>query len=96
MRNISTLLAATLLLGGCEDAIGFGSNCSAQMREVRLQERGPPTDSNGTEQGGNFVEVWRYGNGASQRIYTFRWGVSRATCEVSRPMSLSEFFEAGA
>jgi hypothetical protein len=90
MRTISALLALSLALAGCEDAIGFGSTCAAEMRTVRLSEGRPPSDSNRTERSGDFTEVWRYSNGGT-RIYEFRWGVSYERCRVSGPMTMSQY-----
>jgi hypothetical protein len=93
MRTISALLATVLALAACEDAIGFGSSCSLEMREVRLREGGQPTDTNRTEAGGDFTEVWRFSGGGAQRIYTFRWGVSYESCRVTGPVSMSSFID---
>jgi hypothetical protein len=76
-RRILLLLAAGLGSAGCEDAVGFGGSCAAEMREVQ-RERGQPVASR-TERLGDFTEVWRY----PDRVYTFRWGVSYPQCEVT-------------
>jgi hypothetical protein len=89
MRTISVLLALSLALAGCEDAIGFGSTCAAEMRNVRRNEGGPPSNSTRTSRNGDFTEVWRYSNGGT-RIYEFRWGVSYERCRVSGPMTTSQ------
>jgi hypothetical protein len=88
MRTISTLLALTLALTGCEDAIGFGATCAAEMREVRLREGGQPSNTNRTERNGDYTEIWRFSNGS---IYEFRWGVSYQRCRVSGPMPLNQY-----
>jgi hypothetical protein len=84
----SLLFLPLLALGvtGCEDAVGFGRNCSGQMQEIRRAE-GPPISTQGPSgRDGDFTELWRY----PTHVYTFRWGVSYPTgCEVTGPSPLN-------
>jgi hypothetical protein len=82
MRRIHFLLLALPLTSGCVDALGIGSSCSSEMREV-TSARGAPNESEHDEDRGDFTEVWYYyGDGGAGARYVFRWGVSYQECEV--------------
>lgn len=80
MRRIPLLLLLPLLVSGCVDALGIGSSCSAEMRDVRAAQGGPPDETQRDEDRGDFTEVWYFDD--TRRRYTFRWGVSYAQCDV--------------
>ena len=85
MRRI-LLPALLLLLPGCADSLGIGSGCSEEMRQVRQRE-GSPDDFQRSTVGGNNTEQWYYFDAG--RVYTFRWGVSYESCQVSGPSAFS-------
>lgn len=87
-RSARALLV--LLLGsgvaGCIDSLGVGSDCSAAMLQIRLQE-GSPVDSERSEFRGVYTELWIYTS--PNRTYEFRWGAGYSECEVDGPNSFS-------
>jgi hypothetical protein len=89
MRPLISLLILPLLLAGCEDAVGVGSTCSRQMRDVR-QAEGQPDKFDRREHAGSYTEVWRYERDRSPVIYVFRWGAAYDSCEVEGPVRLNE------
>jgi hypothetical protein len=90
MRALLLLLTASLALSGCEDAIGLGGSCRAEMREVQRAEGSPDRTDRREDRPGDFSEQWIYlaAPGRSGRVYTFRWGVSFQSCQLSGPSSL--------
>jgi hypothetical protein len=80
MRRAPLLLVVLPLLTGCVDALGIGSSCSSEMRDVRAAHGGPPDETQRDEDRGDYTEVWYFDD--SRRRYTFRWGVSYAECDV--------------
>lgn len=86
MRTLCLCLLA-VLLSGCTDTLDFGLGCSAQMTGVRRREGRSPDDVQRSDVAGNHVEKWYYFSGSQTRVYTFRWGTSTETCEVSGPSS---------
>ena len=85
MRKLAIFLLIPLL-AGCTDSLGIGSNCSAEMQEVRRQEGRGPDSVQTDELAGNHSEQWVYFGGGSNRVYTFRWGTSYESCQVSGPV----------
>jgi hypothetical protein len=92
MRLVPLLALALLALPGCEDAVGLVGGCSARMREVRRAEGRQPDDVTPREErGGDYTEQWIYRPTSTEagRVYTFRWGVSYASCAVTGPVPLA-------
>jgi hypothetical protein len=86
------LIAGLLIFAyGCEDAIGLGASCVVEMADVRRAEGDSPDRRNTGRDGGDFFEQWIYDPAGGQpgRVYTFRWGLSYESCEVSGPAPLS-------
>ncbi|MBW3629190.1 MAG: hypothetical protein KY464_07830 [Gemmatimonadetes bacterium] len=87
MRRLSLPLLLISLAGGCSDALGIGGGCAADMNLVRRKEGGPPQSTQGPTElsGGVFEEVWFYFASGARRgqKYTFRWGTSIGSCQVS-------------
>lgn len=78
-------LAAALLLAGCTDSLGVGTDCDAEMRVVRLREGLPYSTQRGSE-GGRRVERWYYESTAGRYYYEFAWGGSDEECVVRGPI----------
>lgn len=90
MRALLTgSFAIAILLAGCQDLIGLGGGCAGEMQTVRRAE-GPPDRNPRTRTGGDYMEQWIYlaSSGEPGRVYTFRWGTSHESCEMSGPMPL--------
>ena len=99
MRKLLHALVLVPLLAGCTDAVGVGGDCSSAMTSVRLNEGGPPDDTQGpTDLEGDFEEVWFYfaDSGGAARKYSFRWGVSVQSCEVTGPSPVTNRVPASA
>jgi hypothetical protein len=91
MRALFTGSFAILaLLAGCQDLIGLGGSCAGEMQTVRRAE-GSPDRNPRTQVGGDYTEQWVYlaSGGESGRVYTFRWGTSHESCEMSGPVPLN-------
>lgn len=83
MPRTLPLLALALLLAGCTDSLGIGSDCAAQMASVRLQHGGPDETASGIES-----VRWIYGSsGRGGFYYDFDWG--GGSCRVDGPVSFS-------
>ena len=90
MMRLLCLIGSLLAVAGCQDAIGLGASCAAEMADIRRSEGGPPDSRNANREGGDFLERWIYGpsDGQQGRVYTFRWGLSFESCDVSGPAPL--------
>lgn len=88
MRTIVVGLSI-FLLAGCQDLVGLGGSCAGEMQSVRRLE-GPPDRNPRTRTGNDFTEQWVYlaSGGEPGRVYTFRWGTSWDSCQMSGPAPL--------
>jgi hypothetical protein len=90
LRRPTLALLLLALLPGCTDSLGIsGGDCTTQMTRVRRDEGRPPDQVQEEDLQGDFSEVWTYWTGSSGRRYSFSWGVSRFSCQVEGPITVS-------
>ena len=90
MMRLLYLVAVLLAFVGCQDALGLGASCTAEMAGVRRSEGGSPDRTNTNRLGNDFEEQWIYdaSSGRAGRFYIFSWGLSYESCEVVGPIPL--------